>query len=105
MLVAMNERWFVELYEEENDKYVFKGMMFESAFLGHLMPVAGDVIIAPEQKADFADPRNPALHDAYEVVRRYIVPDLKENKVLRLRLLVNRRSLTEAEAAMFRSRV
>jgi len=28
----MSERWFVELYEEENDKYVFKGMMFESAF-------------------------------------------------------------------------
>jgi len=66
------------------------------------MPVAGDVIIAPEQKADFADPRN---HDAYEVVRRYIVPDLKENQLLSLRLLVNRRSLTEAEAAMFRSRV
>jgi hypothetical protein len=97
----MSERWFVQIYEELEGEYRYTGANFEFGHLGHLMPVAGDVIISPDRKSGFADPRDLSIHEAYEVIRRYVVPDIKENKFLMMRVLVKRRPLTVAEAGMF----
>jgi hypothetical protein len=47
----MSERWFVELYEEENDKYAFKGMMFESSAIPSFFEIkeAGGVCALSEK--------------------------------------------------------
>lgn len=100
----LNSPWFVQLYEERDGEYRFNGAHFDPDCLGYELPVAGDVIITPQRKADFKNPRDLSTHVAYEVQRRYIVPDrndLSGNKTLILRLLVNERPLTTAEVAMW----
>jgi hypothetical protein len=105
-MTATPDVWFVQLYEEVGGEYRFNGAGFDPSWFGYKLPIAGDVVIAPLHKADFRDPRDPAEHVAYEVIRRYFVPDGKrpdEGKILILRLLVQRRPLTDAEAAMWNS--
>lgn len=60
----------------------------------------GDIVIMLMSKK--GDPHDPAAHEAYEVLNRYLVPD-KVGGFPRLKLLVKRRSLTAAEASMFPS--
>jgi hypothetical protein len=99
-----SDRWFIQLYEEVDGEYRFNGAGFDPSWFGYELPINGDTIIAPLHKADFRNPRDTSAHVAYEVLRRYLVPDGKtkdEGKTLILRLLVKRRPLTKAEAAMW----
>jgi hypothetical protein len=94
----------VEVYEEANGK--FRHIFYlETQTFGEEGPISGDIIIAPLHKRDFKEPRDPSVHEAYEVIRRYIVPDRQDADAIfpRLKLLVKPRSLTAAEASMWPS--
>jgi len=95
--------FFVQLYEERDESIIYTGMYFESADLGKEVPRVGDTIIAPLHKADF-EPRNPAKHYAFEVVRRYFLPDITGSQHSIVKLLVRQRTLSKAEQALWNVR-
>ena len=99
----MPEQFFVQLYEKIKGELQFNNMTFESADLGREVPRVGDCIISPSRKADF-EPRNPAKHEVFEVVRRYFLPDITQEQASIVKLVVKRRNLTEAERALFNVR-
>jgi hypothetical protein len=71
----------------------YTGIIFESGVLGEEVPRAGDCIISPLRKADF-DPRNPGNHFAFDIQRRYFLPDVTREQASIIKLVVQRRELT-----------
>jgi hypothetical protein len=91
----------VEFYEQtsvDNFRHLFH---MESGHFGAEMPIVGDVVIVPLSKKDMHDRRDPTKHEAYEVLRRHLVPDEVLGGSPRLKLLVKRRTLTKSEASMW----
>jgi hypothetical protein len=60
-------------------------------------------IISPLRKADF-DPRNPGKHFAFDIQRRYFLPDVTREQASIIKLLAKRRDLTEDERQLFKVR-
>jgi hypothetical protein len=100
----MYDPGFIELYKKDGDGLRFI-CFFERHDFGGEMPQIGDIVVAPETMAGFRDePRDSRLHKAYEVLGRYVVPDIKDaasQVFMRLKLIVAPRELTAAEAAMW----
>ena len=95
--------FFVQLYEEVDGQPTYTGIVFESGVLGEEVPRAGDCIISPLRKADF-DPRNPGNHFAFDIQRRYFLPDVTREQASIIKLTVKRRELTEHERQLFKVR-
>jgi hypothetical protein len=95
--------FFVQLYEDVEGVVTYTGIIFESGVLGEEVPRAGDCIIAPLSKAEF-DARNPANHFAFDIQRRYFLPDVTREQASIIKLLAKRRDLTESERQLFNVR-
>ena len=85
--------FFVQLYEDVEGVPTYTGIIFESGVLGEEVPRAGDCIISPLREADF-DPRNPGNHFAFDIQRRYFLPDVTREQASIIKLVVQRRELT-----------
>src|SRR5260370_10307645 len=88
--------FFVQLYEDVEGVATYTGIIFESGVLGEEVPRAGDCIISPLRKANF-DPIHPGNHFAFDIQRRYFLPDVTREQASIIKLLPKRRELTEHE--------
>jgi hypothetical protein len=95
--------FFIQLYEDVEGVPTYTGIIFESGALGEEVPRSGDCIISPMRKADF-DPRNPGNHFAFDIQRRYFLPDVTREQASIIKLLARRRELTEDERQLFKVR-
>jgi hypothetical protein len=95
--------FFVQLYEDVEGVPTYTGVVFASQVLGEEVPRSGDCIISPLQKADF-DARNPANHFAFDIQRRYFLPDVTREQASIVKLVAKRRELTDEEKALFKVR-
>jgi hypothetical protein len=93
--------FFVQLYEDVEGVAIYTGIVFESGVLGEEVPRVGDCIISPLRKADF-DARNPDNHFAFDIQRRYFLPDVTREQASIIKLFVKRRDLTELERQVFK---
>jgi hypothetical protein len=91
--------FFVQLYEDVEGVATYTGINFESGVLGEEV----HCIISPLRKADF-DPRNPGNHFAFDIQRRYFLPDVTREQASIIKLLAKRRELTEHERQLFKVR-
>jgi hypothetical protein len=94
--------FFIQCYEEIDGQLKFNGLRFEGNDLGNEIPCAGDCIISPLHKADFAA-RDPDKHFAYDVLKRYFVPDITPSVANEVKLLVRKRSLSDIERGFFKA--
>jgi hypothetical protein len=96
---TMPDALFVQLYRQDGEAISFTGVYFEISDLGNEVPRPGDTVICPLRKADF-EPRNPERHFAFEIVRRYFLPDITKSQAGIVKLLVRQRELTSAEKVL-----
>jgi hypothetical protein len=94
--------FFVQCYEEIDGQLKFNGQRFEGDQLGNDTPCVGDCILSPLHKADFKD-RTQDNHFAYDVLKRYFVPDITESGASEVKLLVRKRSLSDVERGFFKA--
>lgn len=89
--------FFVQCYEEIDGQLKFNGMRFEGYDLGGNIPTIGDSIVSP------LTTRSPDEYFAFDVLKRYFVPDITQSTANEVKVLVQRRPLSDAECELFKA--